>query len=99
LVSVFAGVVGVAVVVVVVVLVLDDDESLDELELLALDPPALLLELLPYPSEYQPPPFRMKLPLTIWRRACSFPQSEHFLMGSSLMRCSSSNVPPHPSHK
>jgi hypothetical protein len=40
------------------------EEELDELE------PELLLELLlllPYPSAYQPPPFRMKLPLTICR--------------------------------
>ena len=29
----------------------------------------LLLFALPYPSEYQPPPFKMKLPLTICRRA------------------------------
>jgi len=43
---------------------LEELEDEDELEL------ELLLELLlplllPYPSEYQPPPFRMKLPLTI----------------------------------
>jgi hypothetical protein len=42
--------------------------DVDGLLLVVLDPfPELALELfaLPYPSEYQPPPFKMKLPLTI----------------------------------
>jgi|GEM_PF-6120328 len=65
LVSVFAGVL-VLVLVLVLGLVLgleDEDESL-ELELED-DDELLLLLLLPYPSEYQPPPFKMKFPLTI----------------------------------
>jgi hypothetical protein len=61
LVSVFAGVV-VGVVGVEVVVELDDDDSLLEDD--EVDDEELLL-LLPYPSEYQPPPFKMKLPLTI----------------------------------
>jgi hypothetical protein len=55
-------VVGVVVVVDVVDVDADDEDSPDEL-------PLLLLFELPYPSEYQPPPFKMKFALVIWRRA------------------------------
>ena len=44
-----------------------------------------------YRSDSQPPPFKMKLPPAIIRRALSLPHSGHFLMGSSVMRCSRSN--------
>jgi hypothetical protein len=44
-----------------------------------------------YRSDSQPPPFKMKLPPPIIRRALSLPHSGHFLMGSSVMRCSRSN--------
>jgi hypothetical protein len=63
--------------------------------LLAADPPPDALELvlfaLPYPSEYQPPPFKMKFPLTICRRALGLPHSSQTLIGSSTIRCSFSN--------
>lgn len=60
-----------------------------ELEL-AVEPP-FLFELPEYRSEYQPPPFRMKLPEVIARRACAWPQEGHSLMGSSLIFCTRSN--------
>jgi len=44
-----------------------------------------------YKSDSQPPPFRMKLPPPIMRRALSFPQLGHFLSAFSVMRCSRSN--------
>jgi len=44
-----------------------------------------------YRSDSQPPPLRMKPPPPIMRRALSFRQLGHFLIGSSVMRCSRSN--------
>ena len=44
-----------------------------------------------YRSDSQPPPFRMKPPPPIMRRALNFPHSGHFLIGFSVMRCSRSN--------
>jgi len=47
----------------------------------------------PYPSAYQPPPFKMKpAPLLICRFAVFFPHFGHFRMGSSTIRCSSSQA-------
>jgi hypothetical protein len=70
-----------------------DDESLDveagaELPLDFADEPP---EGLWYKSEYQPPPFKMKLPPLMRRRAFDFLQVGHFLAGASEMRCSSSH--------
>src|SRR5689334_11169393 len=42
-----------------------------------------------YRSEYQPPPLRMKLPVPISRFAVLLPHLGHFLIASSVMRCSS----------
>lgn len=58
---------------------LDDDDS---------PPDADLPGFSPYASAYQPPPFKMKLPPEIMRRALSLPQAGHFLTGASVMRCS-----------
>ena len=44
-----------------------------------------------YKSDSQPPPFKMKLPPPIIRRAFILPHLGHFLMGASVMRCSRSN--------
>jgi hypothetical protein len=75
-------------------------ELVEPVEVLLLELDELELELLfalPYPSEYQPPPFKMKLPLTICRRAFGLPQSSQTLIGSSMMRCSFSKDFPHAS--
>jgi hypothetical protein len=44
-----------------------------------------------YKSDSQPPPFKIKLPPPIMRRALSLPHFGHFLSGFSVMRCSRSN--------
>ena len=44
-----------------------------------------------YRSDSQPPPFKMKLPPPIMRRALSLPHLGHFLSGFSVMRCWRSN--------
>jgi hypothetical protein len=51
----------------------------------------------PYASEYQPPPFKMKLPPAIIRRALGLPHEGHFFVGASVMRCSFSKSLPQPS--
>ena len=70
---------------------LEDDDSPSE------DAGPALPDSKPYASAYQPPPFRMKLPPEIMRRALSLPHTAHFLMGASVMRCSRSKSPPHAS--
>jgi hypothetical protein len=78
-------------------LLIDDDESLlddedDELESsLFLAALAARFDGPEYKSDSQPPPFRMKLPPPIIRRAFILPHLGHFLMGASVMRCSRSN--------
>ncbi len=59
------------------VVVVDDDELL---------PPVFLFELPEYWSEYQPPPFKMKLPELISRLAASLWHCGQTLIGSSVMR-------------
>ncbi|MGB5191967.1 MAG: hypothetical protein WBN70_03225, partial [Polyangiales bacterium] len=44
-----------------------------------------------YKSDSQPPPFRMKPPPPIIRRALFFPHFGHFFSGFSVMRCWRSN--------
>jgi hypothetical protein len=44
-----------------------------------------------YKSDSQPPPFKMKPPPPIIRRAWFFPHFGHFLSGFSVMRCWRSN--------
>jgi hypothetical protein len=66
----------------------DDDELESSLFLVALFD---RFEGPEYKSDSQPPPFRMKLPPPIMRRAWSFPQLGHFLSAFSVMRCSRSN--------
>jgi len=65
-----------------------DDDPLDSPLLLSLfdrfDGPE-------YRSDSQPPPFKMKLPPAIMRRALSLPHFGHLLSGFSVMRCSRSN--------
>ncbi len=77
-----------------------DFEVLSELELSLLPDESPLDSLLglfdrfegpEYRSDSQPPPLRMKPPPPIIRRAFSFPHLGHFLIGSSVMRCSRSN--------
>jgi hypothetical protein len=76
-------------------LLLDDDEPLlddDELESsLFFAALAVRFDGPEYKSDSQPPPFKMKLPPPIIRRAFILPHLGHFLMGASVMRCSRSN--------
>jgi hypothetical protein len=84
----------------------DPDESDEVLELLDEDlldsvlfgGLLFLLEGPEYRSDSQPPPFKMKPPPPIIRRALSLPHFGHFLSGFSVMRCSRSNSWPQPSH-
>jgi hypothetical protein len=53
----------------------------------------LLVEALPYPSAYQPPPFsKNPVPPEIRRLALGFPHETHSFNGASLIRCSASQV-------
>lgn len=76
---------------------------LDALELDDEDEPALsppfLFDPPEYRSEYQPPPFKMKLPDVICRRAVSLWHCAHSLIGSSVMRCTRSNSAPQASQR
>jgi len=73
------------------------DSDLDELSLDDALESLLLLSLFDrfdgpeYRSDSQPPPFKMKLPPAIMRRALSLPHFGHLLSGFSVMRCSRSN--------
>ena len=73
------------------------DSALDELSLDDVLESLLLLSLFDrfdgpeYRSDSQPPPFKMKLPPPIMRRALSLPHFGHFLSGFSVMRCWRSN--------
>jgi hypothetical protein len=60
--------------------------------------PPLFAPLLPYPSAYQPPPFRMKFGAESRRFAWRLLHFGHVLIGSSVMRCSRSNSNPHFPH-
>jgi hypothetical protein len=70
-----------------------DDEEDD-----SADPPSsadFFPPLLPYPSAYQPPPFKMKLEGESKRLAFRLLHSGQVLIGSSVIRCSRSNSKPH----
>jgi hypothetical protein len=66
-----------------------ESEEVDSVLLLSLL--ALRFDGPEYRSDSQPPPFKMKPPPPIIRRALSLPHFGHFLSGLSVMRCTRSN--------